>query len=211
MPSSAPRGGSCRRPGGSLSWGASAGAPRPCVANVQLLAHPQAAGVAVQPSTRSAGCDWWRHWIPAGRPAELGPHRAPRRHRVALPLGDAVGVTTAGLLPAPGRGPAGGPGARPLQRPGGHHGHGDPGTAGCSSWRSLLRCRNDHARAGPGGLRRSPLPTTRARSIASPTRAAAGRSSTYPADDTPGCTTEACQFRDHHEVVSAIPAPTSGA
>jgi len=23
----------------------------------------------------------------------------------------------------------------------------------------------------------------------------------YPADDTPGCTTEACQFRDHHEDV----------
>jgi peroxiredoxin Q/BCP len=32
----------------------------------------------------------------------------------------------------------------------------------------------------------------------------------YPADDTPGCTTEACQFRDHHEDVSDTGADVWG-
>ena len=32
----------------------------------------------------------------------------------------------------------------------------------------------------------------------------------YPADDTPGCTTEACQFRDHHEDIVAADADVWG-
>jgi peroxiredoxin Q/BCP len=32
----------------------------------------------------------------------------------------------------------------------------------------------------------------------------------YPADDTPGCTTEACQFRDHHEDTSDTGADVWG-
>ena len=50
--------------------------------------------------------------------------------------------------------------------------------------------------------RRSPWKISPAPSTGSPTRPAGGRSSTsIPKDDTPGCTIEACEFRDSNDTI----------
>jgi thiamine pyrophosphokinase len=67
------------------------------LANVQLLAHPQAAGVAVQLLDPAGRVRLVSAPDPAGRPAELALIGRPGDIVSLLPLGDAVGVTTAGL------------------------------------------------------------------------------------------------------------------